>query len=141
MNPTTQNQLMLKIVAGSAWADGHLEPQELAYLGSLLRRYGLEHDTELRELIQEPIPMEQTERWMADYLAQASETERMQLLGAIGNLMIADDTVSPEEHTLLDDYYTLMAGIPARPEAAPNLVKGVGQFFRRMAKAVRGEIS
>jgi len=136
MNPTTQHQLMLKIVAGSAWADGHLEPQELAYLGSLLRRYGLEHDTELRELIQEPIPMEQTERWMADYLAQASETERMQLLGAIGNLMIADDTVSPEEHTLLDDYYTLMAGIPARPESAPNLVKGVGQFFRRMAKAV-----
>jgi len=82
--------------------------------------------------------MEQTERWMADYLAQASETERMQLLGAIGNLMIADNTVSPEEHTLLDDYYTLMAGIPARPEAAPNLVKGVGQFFRRVAKAVGG---
>ncbi len=50
MNPTTQHQLMLKIVAGSAWADGHLEPQELAYLGSLLRRYGLEHDTELREV-------------------------------------------------------------------------------------------
>ncbi len=50
MNPTTQHQLMLKIVAGSAWADGHLEPQELTYLGSLLRRYGLEHDTELREV-------------------------------------------------------------------------------------------
>jgi len=50
MNPTTQHQLMLKIVAGSAWTDGHLEPQELAYLGSLLRRYGLEHDTELREV-------------------------------------------------------------------------------------------
>jgi hypothetical protein len=65
----------------------------------------------------------------------------MQLLGAIGNLMMADNTVSPEEHTLLDDYYTLMAGIPPRPESAPHLVKGVGQFFRRLVKAVRGDIA
>ncbi|MEN9201760.1 MAG: hypothetical protein Q6K80_00140 [Thermostichus sp. DG_1_6_bins_120] len=138
MNPTTQHQLMLKIVAGSAWADGHLEPQELAYLGSLLRRYELEHDPELQELLRQPVSIQQTELWMADYLAQATEAERMQLLGAIGNLLIADDNVSPEEHSLLDDYHSLMAGIPAQPESAPNLVKRVGQFFRRVAKAVAG---
>lgn len=138
MNPTTQHQLMLKIVAGSAWADGHLEPQEVAYLGSLLRRYNLEHDPELRELLQKAIPVEQTELWMAEYLMQATETERMQLLGAIGNLLIADNNVSPEEHNLLDEYHALMAGIPAQPESAPSLVKSIGQFFRRMAKAVSG---
>ncbi|MGQ9836425.1 MAG: tellurite resistance TerB family protein [Cyanobacteriota bacterium] len=138
MNPTTQHRLMLKIVAGSAWADGHLEPQELAYLGSLLRRYNLEHDTELGELFQQPIPAKQTELWMAEYLMEATETERMQLLGAIGNLLIADNHVSSEEHSLLDEYHALMAGIPAQPESAPSLVKSVGQFFRRIAKAVSG---
>jgi len=34
-----------------------------------------------------------------------------------------------------------MAGIPPRPESAPHLVKGVGQFFRRLVKAVRGDIA
>jgi len=37
-------------------------------------------------------------------------------LAAIGKLVIADDTVLPQEHALLDDYYALIAKIPARPE-------------------------
>jgi len=53
---------------------------------------------------------------MVEYLADTTETERQRLLAAIGKLVIADDTVLPQEHALLDDYYALIAKIPARPE-------------------------
>lgn len=136
MDQANQHQLLLKIVAGSAWVDGHLEVEEVKYLEHLLERYDLANDSELRPLLEGPIPLQQTEAWMVDYLRDATEDERMQLLGAIGNLLIADDQVSPEEHELLDDYHTLMSSIPARIDAAPKLVSAVGQFFKKVVKAV-----
>lgn len=137
MDQTQQHQLLLRIVAGSAWVDGHLEAEEVKYLERLLERYDLAGDGELQPLLREPISVQQTESWMVEYLRDATEDERMQLLGAIGNLLIADDQVSPEEHELLDDYHTLMSNIPARIDAAPRLVSAVGQFFKRVVRAVQ----
>ncbi len=76
---------------------------------------------------------------MAEYLASTTEAERQRLLAAIGKLVIADDTVLPPEHTLLDDYYMLMAEIPARPEetSTPTLVETVGKFVRQAVRTVR----
>ncbi len=137
MDQANQHQLLLRIVAGSAWVDGHLEEEEVKYLERLLERYDLMDNTELKSLLQEPISARQTESWMVEYLRDATEDERMQLLGAIGNLLIADDRVSPEEHELLDDYHTLMSNIPPRIEAAPKLVSAVGQFFKKVVQAVK----
>lgn len=137
MDQANQNRLLLKIVAGSAWVDGQLDTEEIQYLERLLERYDLAHDAELKPLLQQPIPVQQTETWMVEYLRDATEDERMQLLGAIGNLLIADDQVSPEEHELLDDYHALMSNIPPRVDAAPKLVSAVGQFFKRVMQSVR----
>lgn len=137
MDQANQHQLLLKIVAGSAWVDGHLEPEEIEYLERLLERYDLASDRELKPLLQQPISVQQTESWMVEYLRDATENERMQLLGAIGNLLIADDQVSPEEHELLDDYHSLMSSIPPRIESAPKLVSAVGQFFKQVVRSVR----
>jgi uncharacterized tellurite resistance protein B-like protein len=137
MEPQYQHQLMLKIVIGSAWVDGHLEPSEVDYLQTLLERYQLTHDAQLLALLEEPVSVRQTESWMVEYLANTTQQERQRLLSAIGKLVIADDTVLPPEHTLLDDYYTLMAQIPAHPEQTPTLVETVGSFVRKAVKAVR----
>ncbi len=136
MSLDTRNHLLLKIVAGSAWADGHLEPAELNYLHMLLQRYGLAEDPELRTLLDHPISLDDTEHWMIEFLAKASEDERMRLLGAIGNLLIADDTISPEERQLLDDYHTLMVNIPVQADSAPKLVSAVGKFFKKVAQVI-----
>jgi hypothetical protein len=132
-----QPRLMLKIIIGSAWVDGHLEPAEVQYLQTLLERCKLTHAPELLALLEAPVSLRQTELWMADYLVDTTETERQRLLAAIGKLIIADDTVLPQEHTLLDDYYTLMAAIPARPEETPTLVETVGKFVRKVARMAR----
>lgn len=136
MEPQSQI-LILKIVIGSAWIDRHLEPGEVKYLQTLLERYRLDHNSELLALLEKPVPLPQTEQWMVQYLMDATETERLQLLGAIGKMVIADEIVSPEDHNLLDDYYDLMADIPPKPEATPTLVKTVGQFVRRVLQGRR----
>lgn len=139
MEPQNQHKLMLKIIIGSAWVDGHLEPAEVQYLQTLLDRYQLTHASDLLALLEEPVPLSQTELWMVEYLADTTETEieRQRLLGAIGKVIIADDTVLPQEYALLDDYYALMAEIPARPEETPTLVETVGKFVRKAARTVR----
>ena len=139
MEPQNQHKLMLKIIIGSAWVDGHLEPAEVQYLQTLLDRYQLTHASDVLALLEEPVPLSQTELWMVEYLADTTETEieRQRLLGAIGKLVISDDTVLPQEYSLLDDYYALMAEIPARPEETPTLVETVGKFVRKAARTVR----
>lgn len=132
-----QHRLMVKIIIGSAWVDGRVEPAEVQYLQTLLERCQLTHAPDLLALLEEPVSLRQTERWMADYLADTTETERQRLLAAIGKLVIADDTVMPQEHILLDDYYTLMAEIPPHPESTPTLVETLGKFVRKVARTVR----
>ncbi|MGB8699605.1 MAG: TerB family tellurite resistance protein [Thermosynechococcaceae cyanobacterium] len=134
-------KLMLKILIGSAWADRHVEPEEVAYLGNVLLRFHLDHDAELQALLRSPVPIEQTELWLIDYLKDASDTERLKLLAAIGNLLMSDHVVSSIEHDLLDEFHDLMNRIPPTPEPesphyvsaiAPTLAQRVGQFFRRV---------
>ena len=139
MDPQRQHKLMLKIIIGSAWVDGHLEAAEVQYLQTLLERYQLTHAPDLLALLEAPVSLRQTEGWMVEYLADTTETERERLLAAIGKLVISDDTVMPQEHTLLDDYYMLMAEIPAHPEEThtPTVVEAVGKFVRNVAQTVR----
>lgn len=137
MAPQHQHKLILKIIIGSAWVDGHLGSAEVQYLQTLLDRYQLTHAPDLLALLEEPVPFRQTELWMVEYLADATPNERQRLLAAIGKLVIADDTVLPQEHALLDDYYALIAKIPARPEKTPTLVETVGKFVHKVARTVR----
>jgi uncharacterized tellurite resistance protein B-like protein len=142
MNDTQHQRLMLKILIGSAWADRHLDPPEVAYLSNVLTRFHGEEDAELQALLKTPVAFEQTENWLVSYLQDSPESERLKLLAAMGNLLMADHVVSGVEHDLLDEFHELMALIPAPPEplhendqvaeVVPNLVKKVGQFFRRV---------
>jgi len=90
MDPQHQHKLILKIIIGSAWVDGHLGPAEVQYLQTL-RSYQLTHAPDLLAL-EEPVPFPKPNfGWWN--LADTTETERQRLLAAIGKLVIADDTV------------------------------------------------
>lgn len=143
MDSAHHHHLMLKILIGSAWVDQHLEPEEIVYLNQILSRYHQSHDPELQSLLSHPVTLRQTEQWLADYLKDSPDSERLKLLAAIGNLLISDDQVSDTEHDLLDDFHALMASIPSPPEPLPNLaehapklLQQLGKFFRRVMSAV-----
>lgn len=144
MDVGVQHKLILKILIGSAWADRHLEPEEIRYLETVLERYQLQQDPELRSLLTTPVSLEQTELWIVSYLQDTTETERLKLLAAIGNLLISDHVVSSVEHDLLDDFHDIMASVPAQSEAAkpvetiaPSIAQQLGKFFRRVAETVQ----
>lgn len=136
-NVENHRQQILKIAIGSAWADRHLEPGEVEYLQTLFQRYQLSPNSELMALLKMPVPLEQTERWIVEYLSDTTETDRLKLLAAIGNVLIADNVVSEADHDLLDEYHALMADIPPHPEANPTLVQTVGKFVRRVIRSIR----
>ena len=138
MDPTTQHHLTLKISIGSAWADGVLEPEEKEVLSSLLTRYGETYDRELKRLLENPVPLQQTERWIAEYLQDSTEAERQQLLGAVGRMLFADRKVTEEEHMLLDDFHAMMGQIPAHAEI-PQVAKAVGKFVKNAVRAIAGK--
>lgn len=138
MDISTQHHLTLKILIGSAWADGVLEPEETEALAKVLKRYGETYDRELKKLLEKPVPLQKTERWMAEYLHQSTEAERQQLLGAIGRMLFADREVTEEEHMLLDDFHTMMGNIPASIEV-PALAKTVGKFVKKAVRTFTGK--
>lgn len=137
MDEASQRQQILKIAIGSAWADRHLELGEVEYLQTLLQRYHLSYSSEMQALLETPVPLKQTERWIIEYLSDTTETERLKLLAAIGNVLIADNDVSDLDHDLLDEYHVLMARIPPHPEATSTVARTVGQFVRKVLHSVR----
>ena len=136
MDTETRHKLILKILIGSAWADRHLEPGEVEYIKTILQRYELTHDAELLALLATPVPIEQTDLWMLTYLQDSTDEERMKLLAQMGDVLISDENVSEQEHELLDEYYNLMASIPAHPDATPAVVPTLGKFVRRVVQSL-----
>lgn len=132
-----QQDLLLKIVIGAAWVDRHLEPAEVEYLQQLLERYQLHLDSKLQPLLEQPVPLEQTEVWIVEYLKDSTTTERQRLLSAIASMLIADETVSDIEHDLIDEYYELMARIPPHPESSSTIAPTIGRFVKRILRSVR----
>ena len=137
MDAEYRHRLILKILIGSAWADRHLEAEEVEYIKTILQRYQLSHDPELMSLLTIPVSLEQTDLWMLTYLQDSTDDERMKLLANIGKVLIADDRVSDQEHDLLDEYYNLMASIPSHPEETPTAISAIGKFVRRVVRTVK----
>ncbi|MEM1368633.1 MAG: TerB family tellurite resistance protein [Cyanobacteria bacterium P01_H01_bin.15] len=134
---TKQENLLLKIVIGAAWSDRRLEPAEVEHFQQLLQQYHLHLDSALQKLLEQPVPLEQTEFWLVEYLRDSTNTERQRLLSEIASMLIADDNVSDIEHDLLDEYYRLMAKIPPHPESLTTLAPTLGRFIKRLLSSVR----
>ena len=136
MESLEQEKLLLKIVIGAAWIDRYLAPEEIEYLQKLLEQYHLHLNSELQQLLKQPIALQQTENWIVEYLKDTTSKERLRLLSAIANMFMADENVSEIEHQLLDEYYELMARIPPHPEATPTLVETISGFVKKLINSL-----
>lgn len=134
-------RLTLQILIGSAWVDHHLSDPEVTYLQQVLERYHLSQDADLQALLQAPVPPQQTERWIVQFLQKTDQEERLKLLAAIGNLLIVDEVVSDIEHDLLDEYHDLMARIPSEPDHIATLVKNIGRYVNKALKTLVSQLS
>ncbi len=140
MDASERNLLLLKVVIGSAWVDGQLEPEELDYLKQILERHHLADNYELQAMLKQPIPLDATENWIINYLARATEQQRDQMLMMVIGVITADGVIDSSEHSFLLEYQGLMSRIPARPDTAPDLAKALRQMVQQAAKLVQTKV-
>lgn len=138
---TEHQRLTLQILIGSAWVDHTLSEPEVTHLQQVLERYHLSQDEALQALLKEPVSSQQTERWIVEFFQNTQQEERLQLLAAIGNLLIADEVVSDIEHDLLDEYHDLMAKIPDEPDHIANLARNIGHYVNKALTTLVSQLS
>lgn len=101
---------LFKILIGVAWIDGQIQPEERAYLHRIAAEKGLEHEPEIKSLLDESkiVKPEECYGWINEYLGDRPTSEAcQQLIEAISGLIYTDGTVDSAEAKILTDLQLL----------------------------------
>jgi uncharacterized tellurite resistance protein B-like protein len=128
------NVKLVKILIGSAWLDGKIQPEERTYLNRIATEKGVAQDPEISPLLQGSRQIETAEcyQWVQDYLGNSPSTADYQnLLEAISGLIYSDSDVDTEEAKLLTQLQ-LLDPANHEPQPAHNAVmKEIQKLYRR----------
>ena len=128
------NVKLVKILIGSAWLDGKIQPEERTYLNRIAQEKGVAQDPEIYPLLQDLRQVETAEcyQWVQDYLGNSPTTADYQnLLEAISGLIYSDSDVDTEEAKLLTQLQ-LLDPANHEPQPAHNAVmKEIQKLYRR----------
>jgi uncharacterized tellurite resistance protein B-like protein len=136
---------LLKVLAAAAWADGHLDLEEINRIKELMLRYRLEADgvREVEALLERPVSYEQCEQLTRELMQHLrSPGERDEALAEIGSVLAADGVVDPAERELLESLKGIMDAMTS-VDGFMNRITGIfrGAFGNRRAKSDPGELS
>jgi uncharacterized membrane protein YebE (DUF533 family) len=101
-NPTVKT--LIKILIGTAWLDGKVQPEEREYLHRIAKEKGVDQEAEIYPLLYELKAVSRNEcyAWLSEYLGDRPTSETcQQLLEAISALIYSDGSVDSEEAKLL----------------------------------------
>ena len=137
-DPRDKRLQALKVVLGAAWADGTLQPEELAPIHTIVDELGLASHPDILTLLETPIPAVTYRHYLDDYLANhPTKQERQLLLGLIKRVVYADNEVSIEEGYILGELTDLLEDMsPDRSvnqDDAQRFRSMFGRLFRRPA--------
>ncbi len=128
------NVKLVKILIGSAWLDGEIQPEERTYLNRIAQEKGVAQDPEISPLLQDLRQIETAEcyQWVQEYLGNSPSTADYQnLLEAISGLIYSDSDVDTEEAKLLTQMQ-LLDPANHEPQPAHNAVmKEIQKLYRR----------
>ena len=128
------NVKLVKILIGSAWLDGKIQPEERTYLNRIAQEQGVAQDPEISPLLQDLRQIETAEcyQWVQEYLGNSPSTADYQnLLEAISGLIYSDSDVDTEEAKLLTQLQ-LLDPVNHEPQPAHNAVmKEIQKLYRR----------
>ncbi len=128
------NVKLVKILIGSAWLDGTIQPEERTYLNRIAQEKGIAQDPEIYPLLQGLRQIETAEcyQWVQEYLGNSPSTADYQnLLEAISGLIYSDSDVDTEEAKLLTQMQSLDP-TNHEPQPAYNAVmKEIQKLYRR----------
>lgn len=131
-----KNKRLLKILIGTAWIDGVIQPEERDYLRQVAKREELIDDEEIHPLLSELKPVGAIEcyRWIEEYLAEnRDESAYQDLLESIGALIYSDGDVGIQEAKLLAKVQSLDPAVDPPASAIDKLVSKIRKLY---AKAI-----
>jgi uncharacterized tellurite resistance protein B-like protein len=133
---TTQNQtkLLVKILVGTAWLDGIIQPQERKYLQKVVAENHLNDDGEIKSLMSEikPVNPPQCYEWLEEYLgANPTIKDYEELLESISALIYSDGDVDMQEAKLLNHLENLDPNSVTKKSMLDQILKSVRQLYQK----------
>jgi uncharacterized membrane protein YebE (DUF533 family) len=125
---------LVKILIGTAWIDGKIQPEEREYLKRVAAEKGVENEAEIQPLLQEFIPVSpnQCYEWVRQYLGdRPSSEECQQLLEAISGLIYSDGTVDTEEAKLLTELQSFDSNHEGGEVSRSSVMTAIRNLYQR----------
>lgn len=104
MIQSEKTKLLIKILVGTAWLDGTIQPEERNYLQQVVSKNNLQQDKEIESLLSEikPVSPDSCYQWLEEYLGHHPTPEDyQQLLESISALVYSDGDIDIQEAKLL----------------------------------------
>lgn len=141
MSTQSDTKTLLRILIGTAWIDGEIQPEERKHLNRVVAEAGLAEDADIRPLLNGLVEIkpQQCYEWVEAYLGeQATLEDCRRLMESISALIYSDGVVDLEEAKLLNRLQTFsLQGFEdaqgASPKAlAKKVVHTLRQFYRSL---------
>ncbi|MGI0486250.1 TerB family tellurite resistance protein [Pantanalinema rosaneae CENA516] len=131
-NPTVKN--LVKILIGTAWIDGKVQPEERDYLHRVAKEKGIADDPEIQPLLYELRAVSPAEcyGWVKEYLGDRPSSEAcQQLIEAISGLIYSDGTVDSEEAKLLTNLQLLDPSAEGSTANDHSVLRAIRNVYQR----------
>lgn len=134
MTTEKKTKLLVKILAGTAWLDGIIQPQERKYLQKVAQENNLKDDSEIKSLLSEikPVKPPQCYQWLEEYLGDNPTIEDYQeLFESISALIYSDGDVDTQEAKLLNHLQNLDPNTMTKKSMLDQILTSVKQLYQK----------
>lgn len=134
MTPENKTKLLIKILVGTAWIDGIIQPQERQYLQKVVSENNLSDDAEIKSLLSEikPVNASQCYEWLDEYLGKNPTIKDYEnLFDAISALIYSDGDVDIQEAKLLNRLQNLDPNTHTKKSILDQILTSVKQLYQR----------
>lgn len=125
---------LVKILIGTAWIDGTIQPEEREYLNRVAKEKGVADEPEIQPLLHEFTTVKPTEcyEWVKQYLGDRPTSEEcQQLLEALSGLIYSDGTVATEEANLLTQLQSLDPNNIGGDQSSNTILSAIRSLYQR----------
>jgi uncharacterized tellurite resistance protein B-like protein len=134
MTRENQTKLLVKILVGTAWIDGIIQPQERKYLQKVVTENNLNNDDEIKSLLSEikPVNPAQCYQWLEEYLGKNFTMEDYEeLLDSISALVYSDGDVDIQEAKLLSRLQNLDPQSQEKKSGFDQILQSIRQLYHK----------
>lgn len=134
MTKENKTKLLVKILVGTAWIDGIIQPQERKYLQKVVTENNLNDDKEIKSLLSEIKPVNSTQcyEWLDEYLGENPTIEDYEeLLGGVSALVYSDGDIDIQEAKLLSCLQNLDPHCQEKKSRFEQILQSIKQLYHK----------